>query len=170
LKTRIVILILISLSAAAAFSQQATDKPAYPKTVFYTIIHHPLVSLDDSGFAFNFSNKYAVAFPFGINHLISDRIGFSIEIAPSLLFQSGTSKMDNVLFHPGILFRFKKGFTIATRVAFETVGRYGITFNFSKVLIRRDKINFFTAVPFPIRLGNGKPVSIGAALQLGIAF
>ncbi|MCH5689948.1 hypothetical protein LWM68_40415 [Niabella sp. W65] len=40
-------------------------------------------------------------FPFGINIWKSSRIGFSIELAPGIRVENGSSKMNNLLIHPG---------------------------------------------------------------------
>ncbi len=166
-----VFLLLLAFSPEkSSFSQQATAQPTHPKTALYFIVLHPILSLDDSGATFNFTNKYTVGIPVGLNFLYSDKIGFSFEFAPSISVSKGFSKMDNFLFHPGILFRFKHGFTFATRLAFETSGRYGATLNFSQIVLRRKKVNYFFAIPVPFRLGNGRSPSIGLALQLGISF
>ncbi|MEI9958502.1 MAG: hypothetical protein WDM90_19850 [Ferruginibacter sp.] len=122
---------------------------------------HPIVTIDKKGSTFNFSNSYTVGFPVGINILKSDKIGFSFEITPYIKAQHDSNKVSNILFHPGIMFRFKHNFTFIGRLAFETSGRYGVTPVFNKVIIKRDNAKYFIAVPVPLRFGNNKPVSTG---------
>ena len=136
----------------------------------YASFIHPIVTFDKNGSTFNFSNSYTVGFPIGINILKSDKIGFSFEITPFIKAQHDSSKVSSILFHPGVMFRFKHGFTIIGRLAFETAGRYGFTPVFNKVLIRAKNVNYFVAMGIPVRMGNEKPISVGVALQLGVSF
>lgn len=160
--------------ATAAFAQQTTTTTAtttYPKPIGYFSVVHPLVTIDKDEKVYNFSNgAYTVGFPFGVNVLTSNTTGFSFEVVPFIRSAGGTSKTSNVLFHPGFMFRKKHGFTILTRAAFETAGRYGATLVFNKVIAKTKTNNIFIASPIPIRFGNDKPVSIGINFQLGITF
>lgn len=78
--------------------------------------------------------------------------------------------MANVLFHPGLLFRYKHGFTFIPRLAFETGGRYGFTAVFNKVIIKSKDVSYFIATPLPVRFGNEHPPSIGFGFQFGATF
>ena len=157
------------------FAQQTsttTTAPiTYPKPVGYFSVVHPLFTIDKDETVYNFSNgAYTVGFPFGVNVLTSNTTGFSFEVVPFIRSASGTSKTSNVLFHPGFMFRKKHGFTILTRAAFETAGRYGATLVFNKVIAKTKTNNIFIATPIPIRFGNDKPASISFNFQLGITF
>jgi hypothetical protein len=68
------------------------------------------------------------------------------------------------------MFRFKQGWTLIPRLAFETSGRYGITPVLNKIVARTKALNYFVAVSAPMRAGNSAPTSIGGNLQLGIIF
>ncbi len=68
------------------------------------------------------------------------------------------------------MFRRPYGFTIITRMAFETAGRYGTTVVFNKVLKKTATNSYFLAVPVPFRFGNDQPASLGIALQFGVTF
>ena len=70
-------------------------------------------------------NGFAVGFPVGVNVLYSDKLGFSYEITPTIKTSTGSSKTSNILFDPGIMFRYRNGFTFIPRLTFETSGRYG---------------------------------------------
>ena len=144
--------------------------PAYPRITGYFSIVQPITTWTKNGFAGNFGNAYVVGFPFGINILKSDKFGISFEVAPAIRTENNISKVSTVLFHPGAMFRFKHGFTFIGRMAFETSGRYGITPVLNQVIKKGKDASLFVSTPFPIRFGNNAPVSVGAAIQLGIAF
>ncbi|MES2543866.1 MAG: hypothetical protein V4548_03205 [Bacteroidota bacterium] len=147
-----------------------SSQESYPQIKGYFSVVHPIVSVDKDQSHFNFSDTYTVGFPTGINILKSDHIGFSFEITPFIKVENGVDKMSNVLYHPGVLFRYKKGFTFITRLAFETSGRYGFTPVFNKVFLKKNGISYFLATPFPVRFGNEKPISISPSFQIGISF
>jgi hypothetical protein len=130
----------------------------------------PVVVVDKEQVTTDFTKATTIGFPIGVNILYSERFGFSYEFTPTLRFSSGASKMSNLLFDPGPMFRFSGGFTIITRLAFETSGRYGVTPVFNKVLIRSKGVNYFLAVSLPARFGNEQPASIGGNVQVGFIF
>ncbi len=167
--TKIIVGIIFLLLNTYWLKAQITGQ-TYPRTVNYISVVHPIATVYENETVYNFTNDYTVGFPIGINILKSDRFGFSFEITPFIKSENGVSKMNNVLFHPGIMFRRKNGFTINTRMAFETAGRYGFTAVFSKVIAKTPTYNYFIALPVPFRFGNERPTSIGAGLQVGITF
>lgn len=142
----------------------------YPKTVGYFSVVHPLVTVDESGTITNFTDSYVVGFPTGVHIIKNDKFGFSLEIVPFIKSNSSSDKVYNVLIHPGIFFRLPENWNIYTRMAFETSGRYGITPAVNKVLYKGKNCNIFATVPFPLRFGNNKPVSIGVGFQFGLSF
>ncbi len=167
--------ICIVIICQYTFAQPSTNTPTptqtYPKPVAYFSVVHPLVTIDKNETVYNFSNGvYTVGFPFGINILTSNTTGYSLEVVPFIRSANGSSKTSNVLFHPGLMFRRAHGFTIITRAAFETAGRYGATLVFNKVVAKTKKHNYFVSTPIPIRFGNDKPASITIALQIGLTF
>jgi hypothetical protein len=68
------------------------------------------------------------------------------------------------------MFRFEHGFTIITRLAFETEGRYGFTPVFNQVYARTKYVNYFIAGSLPMRFGDAAPASIGFNVQFGFTF
>ena len=140
------------------------------KTTAYFGILHPLVSVSSQETVVNFRDFYQVGFPFGVNFWKTSQTGFSVEIIPFIKSEGGVSKMNNVLFHPGLLFDVGKGFKIATRLAFETAGRYGVTPVFTKTFYKAKNNSYYISLGLPARFGNDKPGSIGSALQIGTAF
>ena len=161
------ILLLICFNGLA---QETKFKPAYPVIKGFLGIVHPIVTLDKEGTHTNFSKGYTVGFPMGITILKSDAFGFSFEVVPFIKAEDNTDKVTNVLFHPGIIFRGRNGFSFVPRLAFETNGRYGITPIVSKVFHHTDDYSLFASIPMPVRFGNEKPASVGAGILLGIAF
>ena len=165
------VFILIVGFGVVAHAQTVPVQPiTYPRIAGYFSIVHVLYVVDGNGITHNFSPAYTVGFPTGINILKSDRIGFSFEITPFIRAEDGNARVSNVLFHPGVMFRFPKRFTINQRLAFETSGRFGETTVFNKVVKVNKNSTYFIAIPVPVRLGNNAPVSIGIGLQFGIGF
>ncbi len=151
-------------------SVQAFSQANYPKLTGYVGIVHPIVSLNSHGTTTNFTDYYIVGMPTGINIWKSAAIGFSMEFVPYVKAENGSSKMNNFLFHPGVLVALGKGYTFAGRAAFETSGRYGITPVLNKTVIKNKNSSYFIAFPFPIRFGNDQATSFTVAFQFGIAF
>lgn len=89
---------------------------------------------------------------------------------PFVRAENGVSKVNNVLFHPGVLLGLGKGYTLASRLAFETAGRYGVTPVLNKVIKRTPNTSYFLAIPVPVRFGNDRPTSITIGFQFGVAF
>ena len=146
-------------------------KTTYPKVVGYVSFILPLITVTKNGTTHNFSNNStSIGFPVGVNVLYSDKFGFSYEFTPTIKSTSSTSKTSNLLFDPGTMFRFQHGFTIITRLAFETEGRYGFTPVFNQVYARSKDVNYFVALSLPARFGDSEVPSIGLNLQIGFTF
>jgi hypothetical protein len=151
-------------------TMKTVAKQTYPKVVGYLSFILPIVTVSNST-TYNFSKSTgSIGFPVGINVLYSDRFGFSYEITPTIKSSGGTSKTSNLLFDPGTMFRFDHGFTIITRLAFETEGRYGFTPVFNQVYARTKDVNYFVALSLPTRFGDSEAASIGLNLQIGFIF
>jgi hypothetical protein len=161
----LILIIPVSLNLKA--QQPKTD---YPRVTGYISVVHPIITAYESETVYNFKNDYIVGFPVGINILKSDKIGFSFEITPFIKSVNGNASVSNLLFHPGVILRFPKGFSINNRMAFETYGRFGYTAVFSKIIAKTPMHNFFVAMPVPFRFGANKSFSVGAGLQVGITF
>lgn len=155
-------------------SKAQTVPPApqetFPKITGYVGILHPIVTFNKHETHINFSHFYVGGLPTGINIWKSPKVGFSMEIVPSIRAENGVSKMNNLLFHPGILLGLGKGYTFVGRAAFETAGRYGLTPVLNKLIVKNKHSNYFVAVPVPLRFGNNLPVSLTVGFQFGIAF
>ncbi len=166
---------LLSVSSnlnAQTPSPQPTQAPVqvYPRIAAYVGIIHPIVTFDNNGTHTNFKDFYTVGMPTGINIWKSSKVGFSFEAVSFVRTENGVSKMNNFLFHPGVLAALGKGYTFIGRAAFETSGRFGFTPILNKVVKKNKHSNYFLALPFPVRFGNDRPVSFTAAFQFGLGF
>jgi|GEM_PF-271676 hypothetical protein len=162
-----------SIQYQGTLYQKIKIKATYPKVVGYLSFILPLetLTLSTGKFTPNFSNHTSsIGFPVGVNVLYSDRFGFSYELTPTIKASGGSSKMSNLVFDPGTMFRFDHGFTIISRVAFETSGRYGFTPVFNKIYAHTKDVNYFVALSLPTRFGESEPATIGLNLQLGFIF
>ncbi|MBO0939943.1 hypothetical protein J2I47_25580 [Fibrella sp. HMF5335] len=142
----------------------------YPRMVGYLGILHPLVTVDGQRAETNFAGYYVVGFPIGLNLWKTKQIGFSMEVVPLIRAENGSSRVSNVLFHPGLLVNLGHDITFAGRLAFETSGRYGITPVLNKIVRRGQIVNYFIAMPLPVRFGNNRPLSATIGLQAGVVF
>jgi len=138
-------------------------------TGFFSILH-PLVTVSSQETIVNFRDYYVVGFPFGANFWKTSKMAFSIEMIPMIKAENGSSKMYNVLFHPGLVFDVGNGYRISARAAFETAGRYGFTPVFTKTIYKAKNNSYYLAFGLPARFGNDKVASIGTALQIGTSF
>jgi hypothetical protein len=163
---------LTAFAAISFFCTASAQTPAvtYPRITGYVGIMHPIVTFGNGGTHTNFDGAYVGGLPTGINIWKSPKIGFSFEVVPFIRAAEGSSKMNNFLFHPGLLVSLGHGFTLANRAAFETSGRYGLTPVLNKVIKKNKDSNYFIAIPVPARFGNDQVATIGIGFQFGIAF
>lgn len=162
-----------SIQYQGTLYQKIKPKATYPRVVGYLSFILPLetLTLSTGKFTPNFSDHTtSIGFPIGVNVLYSDKFGFSYELTPTVKASGGSSKMSNLLFDPGTMFRFSRGFTIISRLAFETSGRYGFTPVFNQVYARAKDVNYFVALSLPTRFGNSLGATLGLNLQLGFIF
>jgi hypothetical protein len=152
------------------FFTNSNSQTNFTKITGYFGIIHPLVNVSSEETIVNFRDYYVVGFPFGVNFWKTNSVAFSLEMIPSIKYENGSSKMYNVLFHPGIMFDVGNGFKITTRAAFETAGRYGFTPVFTKTIYKAKSNSYYLSFGLPARFGNDKASSIGTALQIGTAF
>ncbi|MGY3213056.1 hypothetical protein [Mucilaginibacter sp. HD30] len=148
----------------------AQQTQAYPKVTGFFAIVNPIGSFSNGGFHSNLSGAYTVGFPFGVNILKSESFGVSFEFVPYVRTENHVAKVNSVLFHPGAVFRFKHGFNLIGRLAFESSGRFGVTPVVNQIIKKGKDASLFMSVPFPVRFGNGLPTSVGAAIQVGVSF
>ncbi|MBW8683095.1 hypothetical protein [Chitinophaga rhizophila] len=166
LKTTALSLFITGIPLRVIYAQTT----AYPKITGYVGVLHPIVTFGNGGVHTNFDGAYVGGLPTGINIWKSPKIGFTFEVVPFIRAADGTSKMNNLLFHPGLLVSLGHGFTLANRLAFETSGRYGVTPVLNKVIKKCKDYSYFIALPVPGRFGNNQPATLGVGFQFGVAF
>jgi hypothetical protein len=159
---------LLFLALVLPFISAAQN--SYPRVAGHVGIVHPMVAFSSDGTETNFGTSYRVGFPMAVNVWKTDKVGFSLEVIPTIKSENGSSKVYNVTFHPGILYRLSHDLTFVGRAAFETSGRYGVTPVFNQILKRNKNSNLYLAVPMPVRFGNDKPASVGLNIQVGVSF
>ena len=159
-----------NMKAGTSDTAKVIAKPTYPKVVGYLSFILPLETFSSGSFTPDFNGTTKIGFPVGINVLYSDKFGFSYEITPTIKEAKGTNGVSNILFDPGTMFRFEHGFTIITRLAFQTDGKYGFTPLFNQIYLRTQDINYFVSLSLPVRFGGGEASSIGLSLQIGFIF
>ena len=158
------------LTIFLVISLQATSQTNSTKVITFMAVVHPLITFNKNETVINFKDFYTVGFPAAINVWRNTKIGFSLEVIPYIKAQGGSSKMSNVVFHPGALIPLGKDWVFAGRLAFETSGRYGVTPVFNKIVKKNKYNNLFIALPFPIRFGNDLPPSFTVGFEIGISF
>ena len=166
---RSVILGLLFFCCSKVHAQDPVPQ-AYPRVMMYMSVSEPLIFFSGGRFSNNFSHGSNITFPVGVNLLKSDEFGISFEISPSIHIEKGLAKTNGLLFHPGTMFRFKHGFTLITRAAFDSNGRFGFTPVYNFIIHRTKLCNYFIAASNPVRFGNNQPSSIGLNFQIGTAF
>ncbi|MFN4314456.1 MAG: hypothetical protein ACK4E0_09200 [Chitinophagaceae bacterium] len=161
---------LTLLAVVIKLTAQAQSVQGNSKLGGYVGIVHPIVTLSKDRVITNFKDTYTVGLPVGINIWKSPGVGFSVEFVPFVRADSSGSRMNNLLFHPGLLLALGKGWTLAGRAAFESGGRYGFTPVINKIVKKTKGLGYFVAVPMPVRFGNSHPPSFTAGIQVGITF
>lgn len=174
--------LLVLLLSTAAYCQSvssdtvvgnittSTITHTYPEIKGYVGIVVPIYTFSKDGNTLNGEKDFTIGNPWGINIWKSKRFGFSFEFTPLLKINHEDSKVANILFHPGVLYRLGHEYTLIGRVAYETSGRYGFTPIINKVVKRTAHNTFFVAALLPVRFGNSHAPSITAAFQFGIGF
>lgn len=159
-----------SAQARLSDTTKAALKTTYPKVVGYMSFILPLETYSSGYFTPDFNGTTKIGFPIGVNVLYSDKFGFSYEITPTIKEAKGYNGVSNILFDPGTMFRFEHGFTIITRLAFQTDGKYGFTPCFNQIFARTKYVNYFVTGALPVRFGGDQASSIGLNLQIGFIF
>lgn len=141
-----------------------------PRIVAYAGVLHPVVTFNKDGSTFNLEHAYQVGFPTGINVWQTAKTGYSMELVPLIRADRNGSAVNNLLFHPGVLFALGHGYVLAGRAAFETSGRYGVTPILNKVVVKSKSTSYYVALPVPVRFGGQRPSSVTIAFQFGVVF
>lgn len=160
------ILLIISLF----FFTHSYSQSNFLKITGFVGIVHPIVSVSTFETVVNFRDNYTVGFAFGTNFWKTNKVAYSMEFIPMVRYENGSSKLYNVVFHPGFVFDVGKDMRFITRAAFETAGRYGLTPLLSKTFYKSKSNSYYITLGLPIRMGNDKPASLGTVMQIGTSF
>lgn len=157
------------LFSFAAFSQ--TPPAPETKVSAYIGIVHPLITFTEQETTFNFNNSYLVGLTTAIIIKKAEKYAYNLELVAFVRSQDGVSKASNLMIHPGVTRYFKNNFSITPRLGFESNGRYGFTFVFTKTMFKAAKIH---PVNFNLvnlyRFGAEQPASITLAINLTFGF
>jgi len=164
------IYILIVTCSTRSYSQEIPKTQTLAEIKGYIGIVNPIYTFSKSGNTPNFKDAYTVGLPCGVNFWKSKKIAISLEFTPFIKSTDNSTALSYFLFHPGILYRLGKGFTVVGRLAFQTNGRYGFTPMINKILIQGKDCNFYVSILLPIRVGNNEAISLGTGIMFGIGF
>lgn len=163
------VVFLAVLFTSTAYSQDNAIPNDFPlKVTGYFGIVHPIATFQKGNVKMNFDDAYTVGIPVGINVQKTPEMGYSFEIVPTIQTDKQASKVSNIAIQPGLFFPLRNGWTVVSRLSFETGGRYGIVPVISKVIHRgKNPVSF--VVPLPLKFGNNEPVSFGTAFLVTIS-
>lgn len=162
--------ICAGIAQSQSIEQPTTVVETFPQVKGYVGLVHPLYTFSSDGNQPNFRDYYLVGNPWGINIWKGKKLGLSFEFTPFIRTDSKSSRVSNVLFHPGVLYRLGHDFTIIGRLAYETSGRYGVTPILNKIIKRYEHSNIFVAFLLPVRFGNAHASTVTTAFQFGVGF
>lgn len=120
-------------------------------------------------------NFYTIGFPFGVTFKTPCRMLVDLEFVPVIKPFASTDipYQVHLLYHPGVLFPLKKGWTFGLRLAFESgEGQFGFTPLLNKAFKFKNNGAFFVELVAPGRFGPTKDsgyTQLGG-LHLGIGF
>lgn len=157
------VITLISLALVFTCYSQNEEQSKFPFSSVYIGTAVPIISIDEDGFTSNFSTSSVFVFPIGFNLNKSEKLSYSIELDPVLSFTNNSSSIANLAVLPGVLLHQEK-ISYGIRAAFETSGRYGMSFSLLKSLIKKENFNLVMGIPLDIRTGNQTPVNLGTGL------
>ena len=160
-----ILLILFSvIFISPSFSQNEVQNN-FPFVSGYIGAAVPITSFTKDGVSSNFNSSASLVFPIGFNLNKSEKFSYSIELDPVITFIGDSSSVANLAILPGVLLHQKK-VTYGIRAAFETNGRYGMSFSLLKNLYKQENYNIVIGLPFDIRVGNNLPTSLGTGVIL----
>lgn len=116
---------------------------------------------------FDRTSVYSVGFPFGITLNTKGKVKIDLELVPFInpYIYSDLPYNIHLLYHPGILYPLKGGWTLGFRAAFEIgQGQFGFTPLINKAFKNINGSVFFIELVFPGRFG---PEKSSGYTQLG---
>lgn len=163
-KSLIILISLFALTTSLAQTKNETQVKESSLSVYVgTAI--PIASVDKNEVSTNFEDNTTLAFPIGLNIKKSEKLSYSFELAPVIQWTKNGSSVTSLSFLPGVLLHNKK-FTYGIRGAFETSGRYGMSFSALTPIIKKEHINIVLGLPLDLRFGNNLPTNLGTGILL----
>ena len=111
---------------------------------------------------FDRTSIYSVGFPFGLTFNTSGKVKIDLELVPFInpYIYSDKAYKIHLLYHPGILYPLKNGWTLGLRAAFEIgEGQFGFTPLINKSFKNKKGAAFFIEFVAPGRFGPEKKSS-----------
>jgi hypothetical protein len=141
-----------------------------PKFSSYIGVVHPIWTLQKSKVSTNFTDYYQMGITTGIILRKSPKYAYNLECVGFVRHEKGVSKMNNFLFHPGMTFYLKKGFTATPRLGFENNGRFGPSLIVGKSFKISKNHSIGVVVPNLLRFGNDAGASFTQAFHVFLGF
>lgn len=159
--------IFIGLIVQANIFGQGT---AETKVSAYIGIVHPIYTIQEGKFSTNFTDFYQMGITTAVIIKKSQYYAYNLEFVGFVRSQNGTTKMNNLMLHPGVSFYLKKDWAITPRLGFETSGRFGPSLIISKTMFKPagHPINF--NLVNLLRFGNDQGASFTNAINLTFGF
>ena len=157
---------LIILMTTIIYSANTQDtiqnvKPEVSKVAGYHIGVVQIMFMHNNGETtfFDRTSVYSVGFPFGITLNTLGKIKIDMELVPFInpYIYSNLPYKIHLLYHPGILYPLKNGWTLGLRAAFEIgEGQFGFTPLINKAFKNNNGASFFIELVAPGRFGPEK--------------
>jgi hypothetical protein len=161
---------LLFICCYAGLSAQEKPPEFVPKISGYIGIVHPIVTFGAARPVYNFTDFYLVGMTTAVIVRKHPKYAYSLEIVSFVRAQDGTSKVGNLMVHPGVTFFGKNNFAITPRFGFESAGRYGPTLVLTKKMVQLGphllNFNFVNL----LRFGNSAKASYTVAINLTCGF
>ena len=155
---------------AAEKSKQDPPKP--PRFGGHVGVVIPIVTRGN-GTTTTIADDFSIGFPFCLTVKTNSPVAFDFEFIPTV---NRSSNQDfRFLVHPGVIYNFKKKYTVGLRGAFEVgTGNYGFTPLVARSFKLKGRTNFFVEADFPVRwerqANSPRFASVGFAAHSGINF
>lgn len=168
------VIVAIALLPLTNLQSQEMDKRG--PAGFHIGVVQPILAANNGEVQYiNQSSFYAIGFPIGVTFYTPGSVLFDMELVPFVKPYTNAEQPYDVhlLFHPGILFPLKGGFTFGLRLAFETgQGQFGFTPLINKSFSISPGKSFFVELVAPGRFGPQKNSGYTqiAGLHIGLGF
>lgn len=139
-------------------------------------IVQPIISINNGEVTQLLSyDNYSIGFPIGISLATPSKLIIDLEVVPFIapLIEKRQNYEVHLLYHPGVLFPLKSGFTMGLRAAFEAgTGQFGYTFLINKSFNLSTNTKYFIEVVAPGRWGPNEKSGYTQVLAFhtGVAF